>query len=108
MWKPIKIYRLQDDADKYGNCCMKKVLCHSCKAEINCVGGKEYYAARQINAENEVTFKIRFCRAVKEIKPQEYLIEYDSQEYDIQYVDNFMMSNDILKIKAVARNENRD
>lgn len=108
MWKPIKIYQLQSDTDENGNCCTKKVLKHTCKAEINCVGGKEYYAARQINAENEVTFKIRFCRAVRGITPQEYVIEYDSQEYDVQYVDNFMMSNETLKIKAVIRNGNND
>lgn len=78
---------------------------YKCRAEINCAGGKEYYAVKQVNTENEVNFRVRFCQKLKNITPQEFCIVFDEKLYDITYIDNYMMSNEFLKIKGVLHND---
>lgn len=78
---------------------------HTCRAYINGLSGSEYWAAKAQQAENTVVFEVRYCAALKDIKPQEYQVLYDGHVYDIQYVDNFQFLNETLKIKAV-RHEN--
>lgn len=107
MWKPICFYKLISQKDSDDNEVLLKSPYHKCRAEINCTGGREYYEAKQLNAENEVTFRVRFCRKLKNITPQEFCIEFDGQMYDITYIDNYMMSNEFLKVKGVVRNDKR-
>lgn len=71
------------------------------RAYVNGLFGSEYWAARQANAENTVTFEVRYCRGVAAINPAEYRIVFDGKVYDIQNVDNPQFSNRIIKIKAV-------
>lgn len=103
VWKPIKINKIVNTFDDEDNSIKSFELYHACKAEINCLGGKEYYAAKQVNSENEVTFTVRFCAKLRNLTPQGYCIEFDGDMYDIAYIDNYMMSNEFLKIKAVVR-----
>lgn len=76
---------------------------YTCKAKVNGVGGREYYAASQNNAENDVDFTVRYCKKLAELTPQLYIIVFNDVAYDIKNIDNYMMSNETLKIKATAK-----
>ncbi len=59
-------------------------------AEINCIGGREYYAAVQTNSENDMIFKIRYTKLLKGKLTSEVRIRYDDIIYDVIHLDDRM------------------
>lgn len=72
-------------------------------AEINCTGGREYYAAAQVNAQDDMVFKIRYSRKLKGRKAPELRIIYDGLTYDVKHIDDFMEQHRELVIRAEYR-----
>lgn len=103
--KPITIEKLASTADEIGNWTQEWQKLIKCRAIVNSIGGKEYYQAAQINAENDVNFTVRYCNALADITPQTARIIFKGKTYDITSIDNFMFQNVELKIRGVLRNE---
>lgn len=100
---PIKIQTLTVTDDEIGNNIENWTDLLSCRAQINGVGTKEYYSAATNNAENDLTFEVRYCKALNDITPQKTRIVYDGNLYDVKHIDDFMQSHETLKIKAVCK-----
>ena len=76
---------------------------YTCHARVNGLNGSEFWAARAVQAQNTVTFTVRFCGRLQKIFPQGYRIVFQGRIYDIQAIDNFEYRNRDLKIKAVMK-----
>ena len=72
-------------------------------AAVNCIGGKEYYAAAQSNSENDMIFKIRYCAAIANITPTNARIVYDGKTYNIKHIDDYMQQHRDLTIRAAVK-----
>jgi SPP1 family predicted phage head-tail adaptor len=70
-------------------------------ASVNCIGGREYYAAVQYQAENDMIFKVRYCSKLADIKPITTRILYNNKIYDIKHVDDYMEQHRELVIRAL-------
>ena len=69
-------------------------------ASINNLWGKEFYAAKAVNAENTVEFVVRYSRDLANINTKEYRIFWNNRTFNITFVDNIQYQNKWLKIKA--------
>lgn len=70
-------------------------------ASVNNLWGKEFYAAKAVNAENTVEFICRYSRDLENIDTKEYRIFWSNRAFDITFVDNIKYENKWLKIKAI-------
>jgi SPP1 family predicted phage head-tail adaptor len=81
-------------------------------ASMNNLFGKEFYAAKAVQAENTVEFVVRYSKDFKLLNSKEYRIkilkneeaveEQDKYRYfNITFVDNIKYANKWLKIKAI-------
>lgn len=70
-------------------------------ASINSLFGKEYWEAKQVNAENTVNITIRYQKILKDIDTREYRIVWDSKIYNIIHIDNPYFKNEYLVFKCV-------
>lgn len=100
---PITIQSLTITTDNIGNQMETWEDVINCRAQINGIGGKEYYSAATNNAENEMTFEVRYCQALKDITPQKTRIVYNQKIYDVKHIDDYMQMHRSLKIKAVCK-----
>ncbi|MEG2429513.1 MAG: phage head closure protein [Oscillospiraceae bacterium] len=101
---PIEIQAKIINEDEIGNQLESWITILKCRAEINCIGGKEYYLACQQNSQNDMKFKIRYCKALKKLNSQLSRIIYNNEIYDIKHIDDFEERHETLKIKAVKKN----
>ena len=67
---------------------------------MNSLSGKEYWEAKQINAETEVDFVIRYCSEVSKLDTEHYRIIFREKLYNITFVDNVQYKNKTIKIRA--------
>lgn len=70
-------------------------------SSVNNLFGKEFYAAKAIQAENTVEFTIRYCKELEELDSKNYRINFNNKVYDITFVDNIKYENKFIKIKAI-------
>lgn len=73
-------------------------------AEVNCTGGREYYAAAQVNSENDMIFKIRYSRILADKLTSELRIVYNGIVYNIKHIDDFMEQHREYVIRAQQLN----
>ena len=66
---------------------------------MNNLYGKEYWEAKQYNAENTIEFVIRYS-ACKDLSVKDRLKKND-RLFNITSIDNVMYRNEVLKIKAI-------
>ena len=59
-------------------------------AQVNPVGGREYYAAAQVNSENDMIFKVRYSRLLEGYLTSELRIIYCGKVYNVVHIDDFM------------------
>lgn len=62
--------------------------------------GKEYWSAKEYNAENTVEFVIRYS-ACKDLSVNGYRLKQGDRLFNITSIDNILYRNEILKIKAI-------
>lgn len=102
---PIVIEKLTSGFDEIGNQTESWATYHPCRAAINGVSGREYTAAKAEQAESTLTFRIRYCAALKDLtrpgSTQGYRINWGGEVFDIEHVDNYKFLNKSLNIKAV-------
>ncbi|MGL4761877.1 MAG: phage head closure protein [Sarcina sp.] len=67
------------------------------------VYGKELYEAINNKHENALTFKVRYCNKIKNMRKtlkEKYLVVFEGVEYDIFYIDFKGNSKDWVYLKA--------
>lgn len=97
---PIEIVSVKTSSDALGNQIAQETLHHKCRANVNGIGGKEYFAAARPVEEGEATFEVRYCKKVAALNTTEYFILFRGERYDITYIDNYQFGNDTLKMRA--------
>lgn len=87
-------YEDENHISKEGWIDLKTVWC-----SMNNLYGKEYWEAKQYDAENTVEFIVRY-NACKDLSVKDRLKKAD-RLFNITSIDNVMYRNEVLKIKAV-------
>lgn len=102
--KRIEIQQFIEGTDAIGNCIeeWKTVMKAWCSAVVTT--GKEYYEAAQVNAENDITFRLLYSRKIHEMKPSDTRIIYNGRTYDVKRITDFREQRKTLEIKAVEIN----
>ncbi|MBR1592819.1 MAG: phage head closure protein [Ruminococcus sp.] len=103
--KKIEIQQLAEGFDNIGNQVRQWQTIFNPWAEIRTNTGKEYFAAAQVNSEDEYVFKIRYSRNIAEKLSSELRIVYKNQIFDIK---NIQDTNDLHRefvIRAVQLNK---
>lgn len=81
-------------------------------ASMNNLFGKEFYAAKAVQAENTIEFVVRYSKDLGVLDSKEYRIkvlknkdadkeEYKYKFFNITFIDNIKYANKWLKIKAI-------
>ena len=73
---------------------------YKCYSYVNNLSGKEYWEAKQVNAETELDFVIRYCSEVSAIDTEHFRILFRGNIYNITFVDNVQYKNKTVKIRA--------
>lgn len=68
-------------------------------ANVNNLFGREYWSAKEYNAENTVVFTIRW-NACKDLSIKDRIL-FQGRLFNISSIDNIQYSNDDVKIKAM-------
>lgn len=87
--------------DEKGNESEEWTDLHSCRCSMNGVSGREYWKAREQHEENTVSFRLRYCKALKDLNTTDYRIVSGGRVYDIIAVDNLFFANCIFLVKGV-------
>lgn len=69
-------------------------------AEVKCTGGREYYAAAQVNSENDMMFKIRWSRKIAGKLTSELRIVYSGIIYNVVHIEDVNEQHRELIIRA--------
>lgn len=96
----IEILSAEPRADAIGNRRVEDVLLCACRANVNGIGGKEYFEAGRTVEEGEATFEVRYCRKLAALDAGRHYIRFRGARYDITYIDNYRFLNDTLKLRA--------
>lgn len=76
---------------------------YSCWCEPLELYGQELYAAQNINYENVLVFKVRYCNKVETMRytdKNKFIVIHKGVEYQVYYVDFKKNSKDYVYIKA--------
>lgn len=69
-------------------------------AEVKCTGGREYYAAAQVNSENDMRFKIRWSKKIAGKLTSELRIVYGGIIYNVVHIEDVNEQHRELIIRA--------
>lgn len=107
--KKIEIQSLIETEDDIGNQIRNWQTILRPWAEVNCTGGKEYYAAAQVNSENDMIFKIRYSKIIADKLTSDVRILYSGKIYDIKHIDDFMEQHRefVIRARQLNRGENK-
>lgn len=70
-------------------------------ASANNLFGKEFYAAKAVQAEKTVEFTVRYGKYLENIDTKNYRIAWNGRFYNITFIDNIQYKNTFVKIKAM-------
>lgn len=101
--QPIEIRKSSFEEDDIGN--QKKVWTKYFKgyAYMNNLSGSEYWEAAQTQAQNTVMFIMRYHPLLEAMNTKEYCLVHRGKEYNITSIDNVQYKNEIIKIRATAK-----
>lgn len=100
MRERIIIQKSSTEKDGNGNHTEVWTDYYKCHAYVNNLSGKEYWAAAEVNAQDEVVFIIRYCKKVSGLTSDRYRILFGGSIYNISFVDNVQYTNKTLKLRA--------
>lgn len=98
--KKIEIQYYSENQDEIGNDIPQWTTLIRPWAEVNCTGGREYYAAAQVNSENDMIFKIRYSSCMAGKLTSDLRIVYNGLIYNVKHIDDFMEQHRELVIRA--------
>ena len=96
----ITIQKSSVKTDKIGNHAAVWEDVYSCAAYANNLSGKEYWAAKQLNAQSELDFIIRYCSEVAALDSEHYRIRFRGDLYNITFIDNVQYKNKSVRIRT--------
>ena len=97
----ISIQRYLEYEDEHGISREDWIDLCSVWCSMNNLYGKEYWEAKQYEAENTVEFVIRYS-ACKDLSVKDR-IKHKDKIFNISAVDNIKYENDYIKIKALCK-----
>ena len=100
MRERITIQKSSTQKDKTGNHMLVWEDYYKCFSYANNLSGKEYWEAKQVNAETELDFIIRYCSEVSGLDTEHYRIVFRERLYNITFVDNVQYKNKSVRIRA--------
>ena len=106
--KKIVFQVLTEKPDKIGNQGQEWTDFFTAWANVNGVGGREYYSASQVNSQNDVMFKIRYSRKIAGFLSSEIRILYDGKLYDVKHIDDFQEQHRQLTFRTEQHNGRYD
>ncbi len=102
--KKIEIQHFTEMEDTVGNHVQSWETFFCPWAEINTATAKEYYAAAQVNSENDVVFKIRYSSILVGKLTSEVRIVYKGLIYDVKRIEDINEQHRQFAIRAVQLN----
>jgi SPP1 family predicted phage head-tail adaptor len=100
MRERITIQKSNTKTDKTGNHTLVWSDHYKCYSYVNNLSGREYWEAKQFNAETELDFVIRYCSEVSGLDTEHFRILFRGNIYNISFVDNVQYKNKTVKIRA--------
>lgn len=100
MRERITIQKSAARTDKAGNHMLVWEDYYKCFSYANNLSGKEYWEAKQVKAEMELDFVIRYCSEVSALDTEHFRILFRGNIYNITFVDNVQYKNKTVKIRA--------
>ena len=73
-------------------------------ANVNGVGGREYYSASQVNSQNDVVFKTRYSRKIAVFLSYEIRILYNGNIYDVKHIEDYQEQHRQLTFRTEIHN----
>lgn len=102
--KKIEIQHLADAEDSIGNQLKEWQILFRPWAEINTSKANEFFAAAQINSENDLVFKIRYSKLLKGKQSTDIRIVYDGLVYDVKRIEDVNEQHRQYVIRAAQLN----
>ena len=99
--KPIEVYKLADDCEKY----TPWAVCPLLHARVNTARERDEYQEGQTTQHRSLlTFSVRYCSVLSEIfsLPQAFRVKYAGAFYDIVDTDDYMMEHRELRLKGMS------
>lgn len=103
--KKIEIQSLTESQDAIGNDKETWTTLFKPWAEITTTKSQEYYAAAQVNSEQDYVFKIRYSRTIADKLTSEMRILYRGKYYDIKNIDDVDEQHRQIVMRAVLKNK---
>ena len=87
MRERITIQKSNTKTDKTGNHTLVWSDHYKCYSYVNNLSGREYWEAKQFNAETELDFVIRYCSEVSGLDTEHFRILFRGNIYNISFVE---------------------
>ena len=102
--KKIIFQILTEKPDKIGNQAQEWTDFFTAWANVNSVGGREYYSASQVNSQNDVVFKTRYYRKIAGFLSSEIRILYNGKVYDVKHIEDYQEQHRQLNFRTETHN----
>ena len=106
MRERIMIQKSSTKKDGTGNHTLVWSDYYKCYSYVNNLSGKEYWEAKQVNAETELDFVIRYCSEVSAIDTEHFRILFRGNIYNISFVEtpkfNYAAAISVFILVSVA------
>ncbi len=102
--KKIVFQVLAEKSNKIGNQVQEWTDFFTAWANVNGVGGREYYSASQVNSQNDMIFKVRYSRKIAGFLSSETRIIYNNNIYDIKHIDDYQEQHRQLTFRTEQHN----
>lgn len=99
----IVIEKVSCEFDEIGNQIEVWSEYYKCYAYVNNLYGNEYWMASQVQSEETVVFTTRYHKKINEMNTKEYRLIHRNKIYNIKFIDNVRYENDIVRIRAKAK-----
>ncbi|MCM1508295.1 MAG: phage head closure protein [Ruminococcus flavefaciens] len=102
--KKIIFQIITEKADEIGSQSPEWTDFFTAWANVNSIGGREYYTASQVNSQNDVIFKVRYSRKIAGFLTSEIRILYNGNIYDIKHIDDYQEQHRQLVFRTEVHN----
>lgn len=106
--RKITFQVLTEKTDEIGNDVQEWTDFFTAWANVNGVGGREYYSASQVNSQNDVVFRIRYSKKIAGFHTSEVRISYNGKIYDIKHIEDYQEQHRELVFRTEERNGRHD
>ena len=102
--KKVTFQVLTEKSDEIGNNVQEWTDFFTAWADVNGVGGREYYSASQVNSQNDIVFKVRYSRKIADFLTSEIRIFYNNRIFAVKHIDDFQEQHRQLVFRTELHN----